>query len=414
MHTPLKLSIQLGAERFTVSLYQRPNSPHYWAKFSLHGKRVRWSTGESSLRRAQMVAAEKAPTLAAAAERDQPDAPLKLLVKLYLTRRFPDPSPKAPYHATHCGDRSLLNIFRDHCGDALDFGIMSAREAKSIIVRFLNERRGLGLSGTTVDNGRRVLSRFFGFLIAEGRVPFEMNPASRLAVGKIHKPDTQMAGSLTPEQFEQFRQVAEKKWYWIGIVLVACAGLRPIGTTRLRWKRDIDWERRILRVKEKGIPHEISFNEWTLAELKRARRRRRKRVARLMAEAQAFRAKWGGQLSAKQLEKFKRMRVRVIPHERNWLTRRVTALMKKTFGPTTELRWRNLRNSFQQWLLDRGVSVKDVAALAKNSEKIVLSKYAKVRQTRLHVAANQLDLRPVRKPEPTVGEAEGDRKELAG
>lgn len=373
MKTPTKFVIQLDGHAVRAKLYTRGASDTLHADYHLFNQRFRLVTDETSTARAKIVVERHVRTNALRLKNALPKAFLKEMVDAYLSFQFPDKSPQARYHLTNKTHLSVLNIFRAYAGDELDLSIVTGNEAVTLVQKYVNHLHSKKRSAVTIDNHRRVLVSFFGWAIGERRVQFETNPAimsPRLKMpGDIHiKP----VPPVSKSDVDKILEATKKKRYYPTVVLVLAAGLRPIGTTRLKWK-DVNFDAKTLWVEyEKGVGRNIALGDWAVGELYAVFTRRRQ----------------------------PKDETRIVPYERNWITNRFTRVCKKLFGKKTHIRLKNLRNTFMNEMYLAGAQPSRVAALAGNSTKTIEKHYLTLRTLHSHETANIVNFRPTPKPVP--------------
>lgn len=158
-----------------------------------------------------------------------------------------------------------LKLFMSVAEDRPTAGL-SLEDASEIVQKFLDFRRGRGVSGTTLENDRRALSSAFAYLIKRRTFEFRANPAFK---GMIHQPKpviVRCKRALNEEEVRQLLAVTRDTAIYPHILLCLAAGLRPIGASRIR-PEHIDQVGRTICIVEKNRERIVPASAWLLKEL---------------------------------------------------------------------------------------------------------------------------------------------------
>jgi integrase len=142
---------------------------------------------------------------------------------------------------------------------------MGIDEAVDVVQQFVDYRKVMKLSGTTIDNDRRVLSGLFSWLCQRRLVEFRGRPTDRRWLQlppKVHVRKRPMSDDEVRAMLEHTRE----HWIYPYVVLEIGCGLRPRGAARLKWT-DFDWDSRQIRVTEKRRERLVPMSDWVCAEI---------------------------------------------------------------------------------------------------------------------------------------------------
>lgn len=248
-----------------VTLYYREPGGPIWYNFRVRGERWRNSTKVYSERDARIVVREI--VLSALAQAQSP-APLSQLTvrdaaAVYLKGRFGD--EPAAGNRTYQDAKSRLGIMCELYGaERLPDSIADAR---ALLHRFLDARQDK--AARTRINDQRIVSRFYGWLMARKHVPWEYNPA---AAAELPTPDEPDPEPLSDDEVEILLACAPLMRLWPVVVLCLGVGTRPHEAIRMEWA-DVNFKTGMVRaVNGKGSKaRHCAMNSWVVRELKKWR-----------------------------------------------------------------------------------------------------------------------------------------------
>lgn len=206
------------------------------------------------------MTAERALTL----NYEQPEQRLPRLqdvIQKSIDMRWPE--CKRVNNKSYIDAKSRLKMFADYIGDAL--AALTFEDASELLQGYLDKRRAAGVSDTTVNNERRVLSATFSWLIRARLVTFRANPAFSTNVF-CPAPRVRCKRPLTAVEITQLIAATKESEIYPYIVLCMGAGLRPIGSSRVK-RDDLDLNGRTLVVYEKKRERVVPLSQWVVNEL---------------------------------------------------------------------------------------------------------------------------------------------------
>lgn len=278
--------VQLENDKVRVTLRRRTAGGAYYAKWWQHcseaGKSKQYdrSTDAFDEREARNAARGMVEANAKAAKKTGLD--FKAAVKQYLAERWPDQHTDAERGAYITGKVENLTC-RDHrqrllqfvelCGEH-DVGATDFDMASLLVQRYINAIKAKGNSPTTQDNGRRIVSRFFTWVIKqrnnEGKhiVDWRANPAAKLLL-EIEEVEDKLLPPIPPEEEQEMIDTVRNSGSELWPVMLLCIGmgLRPSEATRMTWDCiNLFTKKMVVRSKKTG-DREINISTWTMTEL---------------------------------------------------------------------------------------------------------------------------------------------------
>lgn len=256
-----------GLHNVTVHLFRRrlPDGP-LWYRFWLGGKKHTASTGMIVDRDARQVARDEVVKAIAALEEDSiPDRRLKECVQIYW-----DNIPPTYSKAHRRNTKYRLGGFVEFASPTLDLATSSADRMSALVQNFLSARSAEGNGPVTIRNYRVALSGFFAWMMRRREnngaawVQWAFNPASS---DRVESPrvEIRLRPPIEDEQVEALIKAASSTALLPSVVLML-SGCRPVGVARLRW-RDVDTEKRIVWVQEKGQLAPVPISSWAASRI---------------------------------------------------------------------------------------------------------------------------------------------------
>ncbi|GMV79512.1 MAG: hypothetical protein AMXMBFR7_06960 [Planctomycetota bacterium] len=257
-----------GLHNVTVHLFRRrlPDGP-LWYRFWLGGKKYSASTGMPVDRDARQIARDALiEAIARSTAREAVDRRLEACVRVY-QENIPPTYSKAHRRNT----RYRLGGFVEYADPALDLAASSADRMSALVQNFLAERAAAGNGPVTIRNYRVALSGFFAWLMRRREndgtawVQWAFNPASS---DRVESPriEIKLRPPLEDDQVEALIKAASGTDLLPAVVLML-SGCRPVGVARMRW-RDVDTEKRIVWVQEKGHLAPVPISTWAADRIK--------------------------------------------------------------------------------------------------------------------------------------------------
>ncbi len=171
-------------------------------------------------------------------------------------------------HSHWSVSRLQLAKFREFCGKDTNIRSLSFESATQLVQQFIDARTEKDASPQTIIDEQRIVSRFFAWLIKkrkETRISWVANPAFKqfLEVPKVNRVPKK---PVSQDQLKTLIEKAKATDVWPAVLLCLQTGLRPIGTTRIRWS-DVDFDTGKITVTEKNRTRNVPLSKWVLSEL---------------------------------------------------------------------------------------------------------------------------------------------------
>jgi integrase len=259
---PQKLTDTFRVGTIRAQLYTRDERPDVWVCWCKHGKRYRKSLGPCTPKQARTRARELIETTTPPYGGGKA-LPLSDAVAFMVSQRWPDIDDPS---RTKTDTVKRLATFVAWAGEINLAGI--SREEMSAKVQLYLAHRRRRLSAQSIVNDRRIISRLCSWLMQSQRIThWNANPASSLFVA-TPKPEPGPKHTATAEEIALVLE--EAKGPLRAVVVLVLSGLRPAGCFRLQWS-DVDFERGIVRTREKSRVRVVRLSAWAAAELKALR-----------------------------------------------------------------------------------------------------------------------------------------------
>lgn len=187
-----------------------------------------------------------------------PHYTLRAAVEQYLLTRWPQPEQRvnAP---SYRDAKNRLRKFAAFDG-TLELAAQSFDDAAHLTQRFLDSLRFRRLSATSIDNFRRVISRFWAWLMQQGLVSFRVNPAGRAFVSAPAVP-TRVKPYPSDAEVRALLDAARDDPIFPQLAIAAGAGMRRSGIARLR-PEHLDIEARHVKIFEKNRERLVPLSHW--------------------------------------------------------------------------------------------------------------------------------------------------------
>jgi integrase len=138
-------------------------------------------------------------------------------------------------------------------------------EAIDMVQQFVDWRNVKGVSATTIDNDRRVLSAFFAWACKRRLVAFRGAPCDKRFLTLPTK-KTICKRALADAEISTLLDATLEHWIYPYVLLGLGCGLRPAGAARVRWE-DFDFSGQRLHVHEKSRERWVPLSDWVVGEL---------------------------------------------------------------------------------------------------------------------------------------------------
>ncbi len=331
-----------------MSLYRRPNSPHWWTRFQLNGTEVRLSTGTANRREAEefeTVARTRAWRRARLGERPPlswSDAAKRWLAE---TRK-----------RSKVRDVIILNWFHQH---------LSTCDVQAItreIVQNLREKKAAETSESTTDRYMALLRAILNKCVTDWEV---LDSAPKVS---MYRPAVGEPRWLTHAEFSRLEQ--ELPEHLKGAAKFAVlTGLRMRAMLSLTWKQvDFEKERAWVASSEMKAGHSLGI-PLTLEAIQ---------VLKALPRKGAYVFQWHG----KRIDDCNTLAFQ-------------NAVKAAQVSP---LRWHDLRHTWASWAVQNGVSLHELMLLGGWRSFSMVLRYAHLAPNHLARAAAKVKLRSAQKP----------------
>jgi len=231
--------------------------------------------------------------------------------------------------------------------------------ARSLVQKFIDQRKRDGVSAQTIHNDRVVIHGLYAWLMQRELVAWNENPAHTSK--KQKKLDTpvvehRISTPLTADEARGVVEAARENSAFPSIVL-CLSGLRPRGTSRVRWS-DVDLFKRTITTFEKSKGRTIPLSLWAVKEL----------------------AAWKATRPPASEDD-------LIVSSHSWLYKWMHKITKAHPGVTLQA----LRRAFLRKLYEDGVSPQLAAKLAGNSVTTIAKHYVSLETLDAHAVVDTLD-----------------------
>jgi integrase len=346
-----------------VSLYRRPNSPHYWVRFQLNGREVRLSSGTENRR-----AAEEFETKARSRAwrqvklEERPPYPWSTARQRWLTETRKRSKKR---------DEQILAWFDEHLKDADVQGI--TRE----VIEELRALKAEERSQATADRYMALLRAILRKCVNDWQV---LGAAPKVP---MYRPRSAEPRWLTREQFAMLcKELPEH--LQLAARFAVLTGLRMGSMLSLKWER-VDLKQRRAWIPSKNMKaertHGLPLSQAAVAVLKELRVFQEKQEAEHRI--------W----CVRHSETYKPTRP---DHVFTWRRENIADCNTKSFQDAVEraklcpLRWHDLRHTFASWAIQNGVAPHELMQLGGWASYSMVLRYAHLAPDHLALAAEKV------------------------
>ena len=346
-----------------MSLYRRPDSPHYWVRFQLNGREVRLGTGTENRREAEEFetnARSRAWRQVKLGER--PPYPWTVARKRWLA----ETSKRSKIR-----DEQILTWFDEHLQDTAVQGI--TRE----VIEELRALKAEERSQATADRHMALLRAILRKCVNDWQV---LDSVPKVP---MYRPRSAEPRWLTREQFAKLRKELPEHLQ-LAARFAVLTGLRMSSMLSLTWDRVDLKQRRAWIPSEQmkaGRTHGVPLSHAAVAVLKELHAFQEKQEAQHRTWCKRHRETYE---AAKSEFVF------------TWRRERIADCNTKSFQDAVEranlkpLRWHDLRHTFASWAIQNGVAPHELMQLGGWASYSMVLRYAHLAPDHLAEAAEKV------------------------
>lgn len=346
-----------------MSLYRRPNSPHYWVRFQLNGREVRLSTGTENRREAEEFETNaRSHAWRQVNLGDRPPYPWSAARKRWLAETEKRSKTR---------DEQILTWFDEHLKDTDVQGI--TRE----VIEELRALKADEQSQATADRHMALLRAILRKCVNDWQV---LDSAPKVP---MYRPRSAEPRWLTRDQFAKLRKELPEHLQ-LAARFAVLTGLRMSSMLSLTWDRVDLKQRRAWIPSEQmkaGRTHGVPLSRAAVAVLK---------------ELQAFQEKQEAQHRGwckRRRETYEAAKSEFVF---TWRRERIADCNTKSFQDAVEraklepLRWHDLRHTFASWAIQNGVAPHELMQLGGWASYSMVLRYAHLAPDHLAEAAEKV------------------------